>query len=72
MLSRESPEAPFFTHGPTTALADTLTEMNLVQAGETWTVTVTPSYDTTSGTPASAKVKILSPQNNVNQWILYK
>ncbi len=59
------------THGPTTALADTV-DMDLVQAGETWTVTVTPKYDTTSGIPATAKVKILSPQNTVNQWMLYK
>jgi hypothetical protein len=60
------------THGPTTATSDTLTEMNLVQAGETWTVTVTPSSGGLNGPTTTARVKILDPQNGVAQWILYR
>lgn len=60
------------THGPTTATSDTLTEMNLVQAGETWTVTVTPNSGGLNGPSTTAKVKILDPQAGVVQWILYR
>ena len=60
------------THGPTTATSDTLTETNLVQAGETWTVTVTPSSGGLNGPTTTAKVKILDPKSGVLQWILYR
>jgi hypothetical protein len=60
------------THGPTTATSDTLTEMNLVQPGEIWTVTVTPSAGGTNGPAASAKVKIMNPENGAAVWIMYR
>jgi hypothetical protein len=60
------------THGPTSAASDTLIEMNLVKAGETWTVTVTPSLNGSAGPSTSAKVKILNPQSGVAIWTFYK
>ena len=59
------------THGPTTAISDTLTEMDLVQAGETWTVTVTPSRGDEVGPSTMAKVKIQNPQSGVVVWTYY-
>jgi len=57
------------THGPTTALSDTL--MDPAQPGETWTLTVTPSAGDAVGPSATAKVKIQSPQNGVTIWTCY-
>jgi len=60
------------THGPTEALQDTLTETDLVQPGETWTVTVTPSAGGIEGESVEAKVKILNPESGVAVWIVYR
>ena len=60
------------THGPTEALQDTLTETDLVQPGETWTVTVTPSADGMEGESVEAQVKILNPESGVAVWIVYR
>jgi len=59
------------THGPTTALSDTLNEMDKVQPGETWTLTVTPSAGNQVGPAATAKVMIQSPKNGVAVWTYY-
>ena len=58
-------------HGPTTATTDILTEMDLVQPGETWTVTVTPTAGGIEGPSAEAKVKILNPESGVSVWLVY-
>jgi hypothetical protein len=60
------------THGPTTMTSDTLTEMNLVQDGETWTVSVTPTSGDKMGTAATASVKFINIQSGVVVWSLYK
>lgn len=60
------------THGPTTATSDTMTNMNLVQYGEIWTVTVTPSVGGLKGTAAAAKVRIDPAQNGVQVWAIYQ
>ena len=46
--------------------------MNLVQAGETWTVKVTPKYDDVEDSSTLARVKILDPQSGTVVWILYR
>jgi len=59
-------------HGPTVAISDVLQEWDLVQTGETWTVTVTPNDGTQDGPIATGKVKIIDAQNGVAQWLLYR
>lgn len=60
------------THGPTIALSDTLTEMDLVQNGETWTVTVTPRCGSSVGPAVSASVRIIDIRAGVVTWSFYK
>ncbi len=59
-------------HGPTEATTDVLTETELVDVGETWTVIVTPSVEGVEGPTASGKVKILDSESGVTVWGLYK
>lgn len=59
-------------HGPTTATQDVLTEWNLVQTGETWTITATPNDGSQNGPAATAMVKILDAKNGVAQWVCYR
>lgn len=59
-------------HGPTTATQNVLTEWNLVQTGETWTITATPNDGTQNGPASTAMVKILDAKNGVAQWVYYR
>lgn len=59
-------------HGPTPATSDIMAEWQLVQTGETWTVTVTPSDGKTNGQPATGKVKIIDADTGAVKWMLYK
>ena len=58
------------THGPTTSLTDIL-EANLPQAGEMWTITVTPNSEGLEGPSTSAIVEILNRDSDVDVWVLY-
>lgn len=67
-----SDKGDLVTHGPTLATSDTLTEMNLVQDGETWTVHVTPSSGSITGPAAVASVKFIDLHSGVMIWSFYR